>query len=40
MLPPPKLEIEWFSSGREYAIDIPLRTSRTERIYRRELAND
>ena len=39
MLPPPQAEIEWFSDGSPYALDVPLRSTRTERVYRRVLDN-
>jgi hypothetical protein len=35
LLPPPQAEIEWFRDGRPYARDVPLRATRTERVYRR-----
>jgi hypothetical protein len=36
LLPPPQLEIEWFRDGRPYARDVPVRSTRTERVYRRQ----
>jgi hypothetical protein len=36
MLPPARAQIEWFRDGRPFAIDVPVRTSRTERVYRRQ----
>jgi hypothetical protein len=38
MLPPARAEVVWFRDGNLHARDVPLRTSRTERVYRREPA--
>jgi hypothetical protein len=36
LLPAPRAQIEWFRDGRPYARDVPLRATRTERVYRRQ----
>jgi hypothetical protein len=36
LLPPARAEIEWFRDGQPYARDVPLRATRTARVYRRQ----
>ncbi len=35
LLPPPHMDIEWFRDGVPFARDVPVRSSATERVYRR-----